>query len=155
MQQIQRPYGNPLLLLETSASMLNTERVHNGYWPTDLCRSLLQQVGMNYSDMFNTLMVFYSDVSPTKHEALFEQKELLVRLLRETWGPFLMCWNRVFFKKNLTKSRRWVRKKQRKVFQSDFTQIQAVVVELCDALTELNEKAEQKPPPKRPINGIN
>ena len=114
----QKIVGSPLALIGTSCYMLNTTRLKPGTWDRRTCQAMLQQAGINYSDMYTTYIVHFSDVDPN-NESRQTQRELVRRLIVETWGPFMLRWNIVFFGKNM-KSKRWVSRKNRKELKSRF-----------------------------------
>ena len=160
MQQVQPMLApaTPTMLLRTSVFMLNTDRIAEGVWDRVRCQNLLANASVGYQDLYQSLIWYHSAITETSHEDQWSQRELVIRLLTETVGPFLLRWNPVFFHKQ-KKHRRWVRRKHCREMQADFQAIQTVVAKLCVTLETLDEKIvaevkgkSDKPAPKR--NGM-
>lgn len=131
-------YSNAQLILEMSVFRFNLGRISDtANWTTGICQNLLQQANAAYTNIHNITL---ADASKEDSK---EETYLLISLLRETWGPFLVRWESVFLTHD-RKYRKHVSRKQRDFFQFDFRAIQDVVTELCKNLEELSEKPKKE-----------
>ena len=115
-------------------------------WTTPICQNLIQQANSTYTNIYNS--IFQIALKDEKEDEIY----LLVSLLRETLGPFLVRWESVFFTHD-RKYKKRVSRKQRDFFQFDFVAIQEVVAGVCANLEQLAEGKKDKKKEKPSKNG--
>lgn len=112
------------MLLETSVFLSNTDQITNRRgWDTYLCSIMLANTSTTLLSILNHLSEANLEDKPTRDCVLLLQRILI---------PFQIRWDTVFFKDG--KHRRWVRKKTRTLFKTEFHEVQEAVEQVANAL---------------------